>query len=45
MKKPNATTIATHSKDTEVVLLRSTRKGLKVKTSVKAGVQKVREAA
>ena len=36
-------TIATHSKNTQV-LLRDTRKGLKVKTSVKAGFQKVREA-
>jgi hypothetical protein len=43
MNKPSETTIATHSKSAQV-LLWDTRRGLKVKTSVKAGVQKVREA-
>jgi hypothetical protein len=43
MNKQNATTMAPDSKFTQV-LLRDTGKGLKVKTSLKAGVQKVREA-
>jgi hypothetical protein len=42
MKKPTERTIAIHPKNTQVSL-RDTLKGLKVKTSVKAGVQKVRE--